>query len=93
MSVEQQDVVKPVHVHVTKMEAATAVGSGLLVGIGWVAAPCLAVGGIITGLGMGFRVAEREGYEKSRQRRELEKQGEITQDKEVGSQNVEITGE
>lgn len=76
MGVEQQDVIKPVHV--TKAEAAVAVASGLALGIGIVANPYFAIGGGLIGLGTGLRVCGREAEEKSRQRSESKKQGKIT---------------
>jgi len=76
MSAEHRDVeIKPVHV--TKVEAATAVASGLLVGIGIVAAPYVALGGGLVGLGMAMNVVGREAEEKSRQRSGFKKGGEI----------------
>ena len=76
MSAERAEQVKPVHV--TKAEAAVAVASGLLIGAGIVAAaPHVALGGGLIGLGVAFRVCGRESFEKSRQRSEFKKQGEI----------------
>ena len=76
MSVERtEQVVKPVHI--TMPEAAVAVGSGITIGAGIVAAPLLAMGGVLVGVWGGLRVCYREAYEKARQRSEFEKQGEI----------------
>lgn len=75
MSTEQRDVVKPVHV--TKMEVASAVASGVAIGVGIVAAaPLVAVGGGLVGIGMGLHVCYREAYEKARQDNKFKKQGE-----------------
>lgn len=71
-----EQVIKPVHV--TKAEAAVAVASGVLIGAGIVtAAPLVAVGGVLIGIGEGWRVGFREGYEKARQKGESKEQGEV----------------
>lgn len=76
MSAEQRDVVKPVHV--TKVEVVSAVASGVAIGVGIVAAaPLVAVGGGLIGIGMGLHVCNREAYEKARQKSEFKKGGEI----------------
>jgi len=76
MSAEQRDVVKPVHV--TKVEVASAVVSGVAIGVGIVAAaPLVAVGGGLIGIGMGLHVCNREAYEKARQGNEFKEQGKV----------------
>jgi F0F1-type ATP synthase assembly protein I len=76
MSAEQRDVVKPVHV--TKGEAVSAVASGVAIGTGIVAAaPLVAVGGGLIGIGMGLHVCNREAYEKARQGSESKEQREV----------------
>jgi len=76
MSAERaEQAVKPVHI--TIPEAAVAVGSGITVGAGIGAAPLLAIGGGLIGLGVAWRVCYREAYEKERQRSELKEQEEI----------------
>lgn len=75
MSAERAEQVKPVHV--TKVEATTAAALGLALGIGVVAAPYVALGSGLLGLGGALRVCGREAEEKSRQRSGFKKGGEI----------------
>lgn len=63
-----EQVIEPVHV--TKAEAAAAVASGVLVAVGIVAAaPLVAVGGGLIGIGMGLHVRDRESFEKDATKR------------------------